>query len=79
MCKDGLGVSYIDGTLKLPSGKALDMNSVNIIAKWTNLYRVAMHWIATVELDCVAISTSEANLRQFKSSLKIPMTPKINV
>ena len=67
MSKDGVGLLFIHDKLKLPSGMSFDLKEVNDKAEWTNLDRVAKHWIATGGRDDTAILVSVERRGHFRS------------
>ena len=74
MSKDGVGLLFIHDKLKLPSGMSFDLKEVNDKAEWTNLDRVAKHWIATGNVNDTAIFASVGLRGYLKSSLNIRLT-----
>ena len=74
MSQDGVGVLNTNGKLKLPSGISFNLNSVSAEAKWTNLDKVANHWIATGGLNDTAILASVGPRGHFRSSLELQLT-----
>ena len=74
MSKYGVGVLQIDGKVKMMSQLEFDLKAVDDKAMWTNLDRVAKHWIVTGSQDDTAILASVGHCGLFRSSLEIQMT-----